>query len=496
MITLSAHVTNVFAFFDRRGLLPSVSSMAEKSKASAAVRPAAFVADDDEEDVDGAGSDGDIDSGEERERREIERRYRPASASVSSAVREYVGPSKHAPKDVVDYGEYLKRRAKEEWQWATTSTPATASASAPSRREPAVIVAPPPLGRVGEATARSQQLRDATAPVLPLASQTAAPPLVVAPTDQGASATAPCAPPPPPQSDYERLLSLIDADIRKEDEERRVTKGAPADAAVPSVPTSRQPSSVTYVDPINVPPDRSRWSKATSALPDPAEVATLHTSITQGLEKRKLLDAEYFAALMTLDHTLGDEDSTFRKERLLASIDLKLFEIAKRNPNAFRQGGEHTHEEFMLFKQYTKLVEAEIATVLSNEAPSHDPQQFLERLVDENDDVEDSCFSLAAWEVLLAALKFEAFCDLADDRVTAKHLVELEANKRRLKVGSSSTVVAPPSAAPPPASGPERAAAAPAPAVGGPVSTASKPAVVLPSRSAKPPIGAKSATKP
>jgi hypothetical protein len=100
-----------------------------------------------------------------------------------------------------------------------------------------------------------------------------------------------------------------------------------------------------------------------------------------------------------------------------------------------RERGEFSHEDFLVYKDYSAMVQQMVLGELAAKVESFDVDEFFDALFDtpassvvdaavsggNNDGSSVQVLSFEVWEILLSFLKFENFCDVMDDYITSHY---------------------------------------------------------------------------
>lgn len=292
------------------------------------------------------------------------------------------------PQKGESYGLYMKRKAKEEWEWATN----------PQSQQSEVQV-PRPLAE-------------------PVLQEHAAPLAVIPPTlmpkDVPVDTTSRHH---VPSGEFQRLLELLGSEKKKETED-----------------------DVVEVEPViqseSIEPPVSMKSVGKS-VPTANDVKSMRMADSRRFEEERASEQRFSSAVEALEVLVVSEAFVQAVYKFLRANHETFLSTKLR-----REVGEFSHADYDIYNNYVEKFEGVVLKTLAGSCENFDEEEFFEKLFEPRvslpgaEDARSDPLSFEGWEVLLSILNFESFVDLMDDFIAASYGADELSNARSTKAAA------------------------------------------------------------
>ena len=296
------------------------------------------------------------------------------------------------PQKGESYGLYMKRKAKEEWEWATN----------PQSQQSDVQV---PRSLAAEAVLQEHTL--ASVPPTPMSAPTPIPKDISINTAEKHHV---------PSGEFQRLLELLGSEKRKETQDDVV--------AVEPVPQSE-----SIEAPVLKPAEKS--------VPTANDVKSMRMADSRRFEEERASEQRFSSAVEALEVLVVSQPFVQAVYKFLRSNHETFLSTKLR-----REVGEFSHADYDIYHNYVEKFEGVVLKTLAESCENFDEEEFFEKLFEPrvslpgSEDSRSDPLSFEGWEVLLSILNFESFVDLMDDFIAASYGADELSNARSTKAAA------------------------------------------------------------
>lgn len=317
------------------------------------------------------------------------------SKTKDKKIRE-VASDEVGPRKGETYGQYTKRKAQEEWEWATKPQ----SDVSPVTKKPAMSIALPEM-----------KVTQKPEPARKLVQKPEVKSLVPNDGEQ----------PPVHTGEFRRLLELLGSESKTSDSTNATAEEVHPETEPVGPSSSSAPS-------IPAPPHQPPTANDVKLM---REIDSRRFNEQVASEERftKAVDA---LELLVISQSFVQSVYTFLQTHHEAFLSTKLQ----------REVGEYSHADFEIYNKYVEKFQGVVMNTLARSCESFDEEEFFEKLfeprvsVPGSENVRSDPLSFEGWEVLLSLLNFESFVDLMDDFIAARYGADELRDARSTKTAS------------------------------------------------------------
>jgi hypothetical protein len=304
------------------------------------------------------------------------------------------------PKKGETYGQFMKRKAQEEWEWATNPKPLGETSPHPTPSNTTASLSEEVPWKIGTAASPS------TAPSVAVMT-----PPAVEKTDEHV-----------PSGEFQRLLELLGADQKAS---RHEPEGPPSCSGKDDAPIiSQRPLVETGV------------ATTETAVPTARDVKAMRVADSRRFEEQRASEQRFSVAVEALEALVVSQPFVQSVYKFLRA-NHEVFLSTKLR----REVGEFSHADFDIYNSYVATFERVVLKALADSCENFDEEEFFEKLFEPRDSIgsegaRDDPLSFEGWEVLLSLLNFESFVDLMDDFIAASYGSDELSNARSTKAAA------------------------------------------------------------